>query len=537
LDQNLRIILNNLREAIFSVTNDGRIRLANQAATRLFGISGPDWVGRPVGQIHVDEESARRFENSQTESLRRDGLAEGECVMRGGNGKPFPAETTTVLLRDGQDREAGRILVVRDISHRQRNEEQIRSRARQLMVLHQVGALVNRSLDLDQVLTAALEKLRSLLSCDVAACYLASSVGGRETLTLHHGAGFTRETLENERLRGPVAEPSPESRAAASRQVVLVEARGDSPVESLLLRQAGVRSSAHVPIESHGRLAGVLALGRTRLVRFSGEDVDLFLPLGQLMATAIANARLYADLLRHQELLARLSSQILTAQEEERRHLSRELHDGVGQSLSALKLGLEMASRDSTELSGDVKANLARSLDIVMGTISELRRIAHDLRPSILDDLGLIPTLEWFVHRHQDQTGLAIRLRVSGDIPRLSPQHEVNIFRIVQEAMANVVKHADARAAVIRVRGSEKAIHLTIADDGRGFHPATAGTGTDIPGLGLVGMEERVHLMGGHLRIRSRPGSGTVIAVRAPLGRPSTAVSTTEGTPSQGEPR
>jgi len=149
----------------------------------------------------------------------------------------------------------------------------------------------------------------------------------------------------------------------------------------------------------------------------------------------------------------------------------------------------------------------------------------------------LIPTLEWFVRRHQEQTGLAIGLRVSGNIPRLSPQHEVNIFRIVQEAMANVVKHADARAAVIRVRGSEKAVHLTIADDGRGFHPAHARAGTDMPGLGLVGMEERVHLMGGRLRIRSRPGSGTVITVRAPLGGPSTATSTAEGTPSQGARR
>jgi PAS domain S-box-containing protein len=518
LSPDLSIILDSLQDAILSVDAKGRIQLANAAATCLFGFSRAELVGMPVERLHADPGSARRFQAGEDPLLKRDGLAEGDYVMRGPAGRLFPAETMTVLLRDDDGKEHGRILVVRDISHRKRSEEQLRRRTRQLMVLHEVGSLVNRSLDLDQVLSTSLSRLRSLMQCEVAAFYLASDAGSRDLLRLRQGSGLPKPLVDRMKRRTPRPGHSPEARAAATREIVFVEEPGSrSRLDAALLPEAGIVSAAYVPVESPEGLVGVLLVGRTRKVPFSGEDVDLFLPLAQLLGTAIGNARLFADLQRHRELLARLSSRILTAQEEERQHLSRELHDGIGQSLSALKLGLEMIPRDAAGLPAAVQTDLQRTLEIVKETISELRRIALDLRPSMLDDLGLIPTLKWLAQRFQEQTGIVVRLDARGKIPRLSAEQEVNLYRIVQEALSNVVKHAEADRVTIRVRSTVAAVHLLVGDHGRGFQPDRAPGEAGHTGLGLVGIEERVNLMDGRFRFRSRPDKGTLLAVQIPL--------------------
>ncbi|MFQ5768362.1 MAG: PAS domain S-box protein, partial [Acidobacteriota bacterium] len=165
-EQDLRTILNSLREAIFTIDGQDRIWMFNPAASRVFGIPEEELFGLPVARLHVDEEAALRFKANHMATLHRDGTAEDEIPMRRGDGEIFAAETTLVLLGDLSGVKNGYILVVRDINHRKRNQEQVMRRTRQMAVLNEIGSLLNRSLERDDVLPLTLEKLRQRLQCE-----------------------------------------------------------------------------------------------------------------------------------------------------------------------------------------------------------------------------------------------------------------------------------------------------------------------------------------------------------------------------------
>jgi signal transduction histidine kinase len=211
-----------------------------------------------------------------------------------------------------------------------------------------------------------------------------------------------------------------------------------------------------------------------------------------------------------QELRA-LSAKLVTTQEDERKNLSRELHDAVGQSLSAIQLELhEMAV-----VLGPSAESLRRRVnfirELVEGSLAMVRNMALLLRPSMLDDIGLAAALEWQAREISRLTGMRIQV-MADDLPsKLPDEHKITIFRIVQEALNNVCKHANATAVQIAVVASDPWLVLTVQDDGRGFRTGRA------KGLGLAGMQERAENLGGTLRITSDPGKGTVVEAALPL--------------------
>lgn len=217
------------------------------------------------------------------------------------------------------------------------------------------------------------------------------------------------------------------------------------------------------------------------------------------------------ELRRHRDRLAELSRQLLEAQENERRVLGRELHDQFGQMLTALKLTLDMASQLSPDLA---EKKLAAAQKLTDDLIARVSRISLDLRPPMLDDLGLAPALLWHVNRFHEQSGIQVRFTHQGiQGRRFAPEIETAAYRVVQEALTNAARYAEAKGIRLEVQADSGELRIEVEDDGRGFDPQAALE----KNRGLNGMRERVLLTGGSFHIQSRPGEGTRLSIRLPL--------------------
>ena len=228
--------------------------------------------------------------------------------------------------------------------------------------------------------------------------------------------------------------------------------------------------------------------------------------------------RLYQELKVRDQLRVKLLQKLISAQEEERRRIARELHDETSQLIGALALGLDTAmvtlppgaSRDRLQ---DVRA-------LAMKTLDGIHRMSFDLRPSMLDDLGLFSAIKWYAERDLKRRGIAIHCEFDDTDQRLPPEIETALFRAVQEAITNIVKHARAESVLIQCALGPRAVTIEIEDDGEGFDPAgISGSAAAVGGrgLGLAGISERIELLGGSAVIESAPGQGTRIVLTVPL--------------------
>jgi len=276
--------------------------------------------------------------------------------------------------------------------------------------------------------------------------------------------------------------------------------------------EAGLKSVVTVPIVSGERTFGALSvLSIDETEAFSEREVAILTAIGRQAGIAIENAYLYENM----RFYAR---QITQAQESERRRIARELHDDTIQSLVALSRRLEALGTSDELSSHEVAADISELQAATGEIIKRVRRFSQDLRPSILDDLGLLPTLEELAASMNRRDGLQAEFKVKGEERRLSSEMELTLFRIAQEAMNNVRKHADADRVVTTVELTDGAVNLTVEDNGKGFNPPTL---TDHPTaagkLGLIGMHERARLLGGSLVVESEPGRGTRVIVNVPV--------------------
>ncbi len=274
------------------------------------------------------------------------------------------------------------------------------------------------------------------------------------------------------------------------------------------------------PLIVKGDSIGCLNLDTFSEPAFSEADLALLQAMANQAAVAIENARLFAAIAESREQLHTLSAQIVQAQEEERRRLARELHDEIGQALTAVTLDLGMLAQLIPKTDERLQRALEDAQMLSQNALEEVRRLSVELRPAILDDLGLVPALRWAIDRYTERTGVQGRFEVVGLEGRLPGEIETVCYRAVQEALTNVARHAGAHtiAVTLELERDRRTVHLTISDDGVGFdvnqalRRAQAGSS-----LGLLGLRERVELLGGHLHIRSRPGRGTTIEIRLPV--------------------
>jgi len=223
-----------------------------------------------------------------------------------------------------------------------------------------------------------------------------------------------------------------------------------------------------------------------------------------------------ADRLQNQTVMIRsFSRRLEEARETERRHLSRELHDQIGQALTAAKINTEML-RSSAPV--DVAARLDENATILDRLLQQTRQISLDLRPPLLDDLGLVPALRWYVNQQAERAGLEAKFSAEPLADDVPPHIQIACFRLAQEAITNVVRHADARTLTVELRRAETSLRLVVRDDGKGFDvPAAETRAEQGASLGLLGLKERAALAGGSARITSSPGRGVTVEILLPL--------------------
>lgn len=219
----------------------------------------------------------------------------------------------------------------------------------------------------------------------------------------------------------------------------------------------------------------------------------------------------YDEGVRAQQELKELSARLVSAQEEERRAISRELHDEVGQSLSALLMEAGNAAASVPQASAEVRRHVESIKKLAEASVNVIRNMTLLLRPSMLDDFGLVPALEWQAREVSKRTGLRVHVSAEESAAELSDEFKTCIYRVVQEALHNCARHSRARNVKVVVKQEPSRIVLSVEDDGHGFDSRR------VRGLGLVGMEERVNHLGGAFEIESHPGAGTKVAVELPL--------------------
>jgi signal transduction histidine kinase len=272
--------------------------------------------------------------------------------------------------------------------------------------------------------------------------------------------------------------------------------------------------AAVLPIFRDDAVSAVLVLVGDARDPFTALDDTFLLALGHQVGAALENADLYSRLESRTLELARLSARMIEQHEEERRRLSRELHDETAQVFSAVKMELGILRNRVPE---DGAPSLDQILDLIDTGIRSIRSVTNDLRPSLLDDLGLLPALRSLVADFSERSGIQTGLAVPPDLPSLSREAELALFRALQEALSNVLRHARARSVEIGISTSSAGVLLRVSDDGLGPPTERTMSRLELEGhMGLAGMRERITALGGSVRLARNDGSGALLEVLVP---------------------
>ena len=369
---------------------------------------------------------------------------------------------------------------------------------RQLESLNEIGNALASQLELEPLLAIVAARLRELVHARLVLIALPDTSDAlRVAAAEGDGAAAaigTRLQLGTSKV-GRVLE-----RARSERVDAMLE---DPEVDQQTARDLGVTTALYVPLIVHGHPIGVIAAHDKEGgdPRFGDEDVRLGESFAKRAAIAVdLSQRVSRDAMRR----------VVDAQELERTRLARELHDETGQALTSILLGLKTLEQ-SVE-TDRAREGVASVRELVVSTLHDVRRLAVELRPAALDDFGLAPALKRLVQTHRQDTSVEVDLEIGIGDERLPADVETTMYRIVQEALTNIAKHAGATRVSILLTRKKRAVVVVIEDDGEGFSPSDA-----TAGLGLAGMRERVTLLGGRLRVEASPGHGTTVAAEVPL--------------------
>jgi signal transduction histidine kinase len=307
-----------------------------------------------------------------------------------------------------------------------------------------------------------------------------------------------------------------------ARSLPIEDARNDPATRELraYLDETRIASLLDAPIRYGDRVVGVVCHESTERTSFSPEAESFAASLADFAARALAAADRAAkerDLRLAYERLSQLNRRLEEAKEHERRALAHELHDELGQALTALKLRLQLGARVADGAGSDATDAIA----IVDNLIARVRKISVDLRPPLLDEVGLVPALRAYLHAQSAVSGVSMDLEDgagAAEGPRLPPDLEIACFRVAQESITNVLRHAAAHKLTVRIARRPESIRLAVHDDGRGFNTAATLDAAAAGGhLGIVGMRERARAFGGKFRLDSQPGKGTTVEIELPI--------------------
>jgi signal transduction histidine kinase len=374
--------------------------------------------------------------------------------------------------------------------------------SRQLEALHEVVSPFAGETDLERLLELICERIRELIGARLALIALPSGEESELRIAAVDGEGDAASELLGHRLR---REHSKIGRVLERRQSARVDSVLDDPeVDQDEARRLGVRTGLYVPLVARGRAIGIVAV-HDKLgpeARFSDGDLRLTEIFAVRAAVAVElSERVARDTVRR----------VIEAQELERRRLARELHDETGQALTSILLGLKGIRAAGTDAeAAEAEAQLR---ELIVQALQDVRSLAVELRPTALDDFGLVAALERLTATFSERSGVATVVEANLGDERLPAEVETVLYRLVQEALTNVVKHAAAGNVSIVLTRRDGGVGAVVEDDGRGF--AAGDVREDA--LGIAGMRERLVLLGGSLTVESSPARGTALVAYVPL--------------------
>ena len=368
--------------------------------------------------------------------------------------------------------------------------------------------------DREALLRSTGSELIESLELSYAAIYLASAREASQTVQWYG--------VNESRTNGPQIDERFFFEAGDRLKTRLQTVKPDIPYTELYNQSASNDRSASdfdlvVLLRGESGKKGCVALGEKLSEEpFTKEEIEQLLVLAAELELAIENIEM-ADSLRLQARgLQRLTHRLIDVQEAERRRLAQDLHDDTGQALTALKMSLELTRKELTEASDHTEERLTDAVSLTNETLQRIRTIAHDLRPPIIDTIGLNAALDGLCQNFEHHTGISVvynGVETRGN----SAIIDICLYRILQEGLTNSVKHGQATRVDVDLNMSDNAIHLSITDNGRGFDPDSTFTNQDEAGIGLIDMRERLESLDGHLEIHSQPGSGTRLAASVPV--------------------
>ncbi len=384
-------------------------------------------------------------------------------------------------------------------------------RNRELGALNLMASAVSQSRTLREVLDSALDRSLQLTSLTAGWIWLLGEESDSLRLGAQVGLEKTSQCLAQPRALGDCA-------------CGLVLGSGKAQFVDVgtgrcaILRGAGFERHLSIPLAAKGRTLGVMNLATTRQREFAADELDILAAIGSQIGVAVENARLWDELTHKEELRVQLLDKIISAQEDERKRIARELHDETSQALTSLLVTIKMIEASSDPVEARRRALEAR--ETASETLAAVHDLARELRPSALDHFGLAPALERYAQEYAVRHHLDVDFQAIGlDDLRLPPRVETALYRIAQEALTNVARHAEAQHVAVLLERRRDRVVVIVEDDGQGFDPTRVQTENgDGAGLGLFGMRERAALSGGALTVESSVGRGTAVFVEVPLG-------------------
>ena len=497
-----RTVVKQAAEGIFIVDLGTKLILeANAAYRNLLGYTAQDMLVLGLTLYDVVAHDRESIDDYVSRIVENRVQFIGERRHRRKDGSLIDVEVGSSVISYG----GGEALcvIVHDITERRRSAERLQRSLDALLALYEAGQILSSSLQREEIGSRLLEIARRVSNLTAAVISVPDEEG---ELRVWRSSGL--EGLQRE------ARFTPESLAARERvlktrkhQAVRLSQPGDADEPYFV--------GLNLPLLVRDRLIGVLeAYGPISLLARQNEET--LISLANQGASALENARLYADLAERENRLQDLIRKLITAQEEERRKVSYEVHDGLAQTAAGAHQLLQAFARRHPPDSEQGRKDLDRVLQLVQQTVGEARYVIADLRPTALDDLGLGAAVRLQVEKISAE-GCEVDYEEALGEERLPAEVETALFRITQEALTNVRKHAPSTRVKISLRQLNNYVQLQVRDWGPGFDPERATDGGG-PGerLGLSSMRERVALLGGNLEIRSRPGEGTEVVAEIP---------------------
>jgi PAS domain S-box-containing protein len=507
--------LTSIGDGVIATDRLGRVRFINPIAMQQTGWGHADAIGRPLAEVFS---LVREGSRDPIDILEVPGRAAASAPKKGitgilysKQGKPIAVEISIASIRDSQEQVHGRVLIIHDITRQKEDLKEIRRQADRAEALVEVASRINSHLELDAVLSTICEITNRTLQASGTAVLLRypqqdgfqnmAATGDNPALRKYEGIHFNIPTETFEKL----------SRERPVHVIQDIRAFEDLPsVEDY--QRLDIRTLAIAALFLDGRLAGALACAFSHQPKTLLEDETALLKgLADQASSAIENAELFEQVRAGRERQRKLTKSLVDIQETERRRIARELHDHLGQSLTGLQFMLETAKNQSQ---GPQRGHLEQVQEAVSEIIRDVREMSLNLRPSMLDDMGLVPTLHWHINRFTSQTGIHVNFQCEEFPGRVPLEIETAAYRIVQEALTNAARHAQVREVFVGLVVQDETLWVEILDNGKGFDTNAE---PDRPSSGLSGMRERAGLLGGYLLVESFLNQGTQILAALPL--------------------